>query len=160
MATRKPYKVMDRTRSVKKGVMASSLEDFVLSSRRKLSYSGDREIYVVLEEDGTEVDDDDYFQTLEPNTCLMLLYSGERWSPFSAPSDVRQKKPKKVLPQWILDAGKPKAETAESEKKMEVSEIERLRKEVRDAERRGSIVEEKKLKKVLKEKIMKKLSKF
>ena len=88
MTTRKPYKVMDRTRSVKKGVMASSLEDFALSSRRKLAYSLDREVSVdvVLEEDGTEVDDDDYFQTLEPNTCLMLLYSGERWSPFSAPS--------------------------------------------------------------------------
>ena len=87
MTTRKPYKVMDRTRSVKKGVMASSLEDFAMSSKRKLAYPGDRDVSVVLEEDGTEVDDDDYFQTLEPNTCLMLLYSGERWSPFSAASD-------------------------------------------------------------------------
>ena len=86
MTTRKPYKVMDRTRSVKKGVMASSLEDFVMSSKRKLAYPGDRDVSVVLEEDGTEVDDNDYFQTLEPNTCLMLLYSGERWSPFSAAS--------------------------------------------------------------------------
>ena len=87
MTTRKPYKVMDRTRSVKKGVMASSLEDFTISSKRKLAYSGDREVSVVLEEDGTEVDDNDYFQTLEPNTCLMLLYAGERWSPFSVASD-------------------------------------------------------------------------
>ena len=158
MATRKPYKVMDRTRSVKKGVMASSLEDFVLSSRRKLAYS-DREVSVVLEEDGTEVDDDDYFQTLEPNTRLMLLYSGERWSPFSSPSEVSQK-PKRVLPQWILDAGKPKAETVESEKKMEAREIYKLKEKVREARRRGHTDEENKMKKLLQEKIMKKLSKF
>jgi len=67
MASRKPYKVMDRTRRVKKGVMASSLEELTLSSRRKLAYSGDKEVMVVLEEDGTEVDEEDYFQTLEPN---------------------------------------------------------------------------------------------
>ena len=42
---------------------------------------------MVLEEDGTEVDEEDYFQTLEPNTCLMLLHLGERWSPFSAASE-------------------------------------------------------------------------
>ena len=87
MASRKPYKVMDRTRRVKKGVMASSLEELTLSSRRKLAYSGDKEVMVVLEEDGTEVDEEDYFQTLEPNTCLMLLHLGERWSPFSAASE-------------------------------------------------------------------------
>ena len=44
---------MDRTRRVKKGVMASSLEELTLSSRRKLAYSGDKEVMVVLEEDGT-----------------------------------------------------------------------------------------------------------
>ena len=88
MATRKPYKVLDRTRSAKKGVMASSLEEFVQSSRRKLSYPFDKDLLVVLEEDGTEVDEDDYFQTLEPNTTLMLLYAGDKWSPFSAAGDV------------------------------------------------------------------------
>ena len=80
-ATRKPYKVLDRTRSSKKGVMASSLEEFTLTSRRKLGYPPDIGVMVVLEEDGTEVDDDDYFQTLEPNTTLMLLHVGDRWSP-------------------------------------------------------------------------------
>ena len=83
-ASRKPYKVLDRTRSVKKGVMASSLEEFITSAQRKLCYSPDTAVVVVLEEDGTEVDEDDYFQTLDPNTCLMLLHAGDRWSPFSA----------------------------------------------------------------------------
>ena len=83
-ASRKPYKVLDRTRSVKKGVMASSLEEFITSAQRKLCYSPDTAVVAVLEEDGTEVDEDDYFQTLDPNTCLMLLHAWDRWSPFSA----------------------------------------------------------------------------
>ena len=78
MSTRKPYKVMDRTRSVKKGVMAASLEEFVGRGKEKLGYSTNTEVYAVLEEDGTEVDEDDYFQTLSNNTILMLLYVGER----------------------------------------------------------------------------------
>lgn len=61
--------------------MASSLEEFTLTARRKLDYPAGIEVLVVLEEDGTEVDDDDYFQTLEPNTTLMLLHAGDRWSP-------------------------------------------------------------------------------
>jgi len=85
MSSRKPYKVMDRTRSVKKGVMAASLEEFVGRGKEKLGYSTNTEVYAVLEEDGTEVDEDDYFQTLPNNTTLMLLYVGERWSPFSNP---------------------------------------------------------------------------
>ena len=61
--------------------MASSLEEFTLTSRRKLDTPLDVGVMVVLEEDGTEVDDEDYFQTLEPNTTLMLLHAGDRWSP-------------------------------------------------------------------------------
>jgi len=87
-STRKPYKVLDRTRTFKKGVMASSLEEFILSARRKLSYPPDKELVVVLEEDGTEVDEDDYFQTLESNTTLMLLFSDDKWSPFQTSGDV------------------------------------------------------------------------
>jgi len=85
---RKPYKVLDRTRTFKKGVMASSLDEFILSSRRKLSYPPEKQLVVVLEEDGTEVDEDDYFQTLETNTTLMLLYSDDKWSPFQSFGDV------------------------------------------------------------------------
>ena len=39
------------------------------------------EVYLVLEEDGTEVDDDEYFQTIEGNTMLMLLLKDDIWSP-------------------------------------------------------------------------------
>lgn len=32
-----------------------------------------------LDSDGTEIDDEDYFQTLEPNTELIAVFSGESW---------------------------------------------------------------------------------
>ena len=41
-----------------------------------------RPVYVVLEEDGTEVDEEEYFQTLPENTVLMLLNVGDKWCPF------------------------------------------------------------------------------
>ena len=78
MSSRKPYKVLDRTRSIKKGVMAANLEELVGRGKEKLGYTANTEVYAVLEEDGTEVDEDDYFQTLPNNTTLMLLYVGDR----------------------------------------------------------------------------------
>ena len=45
----------------------------------------DKKVYVVLEEDGTEVDEEEYFQTLPANTLLMLLFVEDRWSPFGPP---------------------------------------------------------------------------
>lgn len=32
-----------------------------------------------LDSDGTEIDDEDYFQTLEPNTELIAVFIGEQW---------------------------------------------------------------------------------
>lgn len=32
-----------------------------------------------LDSDGTEIDDEDYFQTLEPNTELIAVFNGEQW---------------------------------------------------------------------------------
>ena len=81
---RRPFKVLDRMRTVKKGIMAESLEELVRTGVEKLKYPAEQEIVVVLEEDGTEVDEDDYFQTLDDNTELMILYRGDRWSPFTS----------------------------------------------------------------------------
>lgn len=36
-----------------------------------------------LDSDGTEIDDEDYFQTLEPNTELIAVFSGEQWNDVS-----------------------------------------------------------------------------
>ena len=43
------------------------------------------EVYLVLEEDGTEVDDEEYFQTIEDNTTFMLLLKDDIWSPYGPP---------------------------------------------------------------------------
>ena len=58
---------------------------FFIAGKAKLNYAVDKKVYVVLEEDGTEVDEEEYFQTLPANTLLMLLYVGDRWSPFGPP---------------------------------------------------------------------------
>lgn len=36
---------------------------------------------LVLEEDGTAVESEDFFQLLEDDTCLMVLEYGQSWSP-------------------------------------------------------------------------------
>ena len=38
---------------------------------------------MVLEEDGTEVDDDDYLDVLPPHTVLVVLTRGRTWQPGS-----------------------------------------------------------------------------
>ena len=37
-------------------------------------------VRVVLEEDGTAVEDEEYFSTLDPHTVLMLIPPGQRWT--------------------------------------------------------------------------------
>lgn len=38
-------------------------------------------VRLVLESDGTQVEDGEYWRTLPPNTVLLLLRTGERWYP-------------------------------------------------------------------------------
>ena len=58
---------------------------FHFAGKEKLNYPMEKPVYVVLEEDGTEVDEEEYFQTLPENTLLMLLYVGDKWSPYGLP---------------------------------------------------------------------------
>ena len=53
----------------------------LISARDKFCIDPWMEVYLVLEEDGTEVDDEEYFQTLPDNTMFMLLFI--QVSPFS-----------------------------------------------------------------------------
>ena len=41
-------------------------------------------VYVVLEEDGTEVDEEEYFQLLPSRTRLIVLSTREIWSPMDS----------------------------------------------------------------------------
>ena len=83
----RPFKVTDRLRQIRKGIAATSLIDLKQKAMEKFECDDDREVYLVLEEDGTELDDEDeeYFQTLPDNTRLMLLLRPDIWSPVGHP---------------------------------------------------------------------------
>ncbi|XP_077582942.1 cell death activator CIDE-3 [Stigmatopora nigra] len=75
----KPYRVTNADRSLKKGIVADGLEDLinkVNDSLNVMSASG-----LVLDEDGTGVDTEDFFTTLPENTVLMVLEKGQMWTP-------------------------------------------------------------------------------
>lgn len=75
----KPYKICDVNRDKKKGIVSSSLEDLLSKVPEKLGLPSEN-LTVVLELDGTEVDDEEYFSTLEPDTSLMILHGNEKWT--------------------------------------------------------------------------------
>lgn len=52
---------------------------FSLSACEKLEVDQNAVVKIVLDMDGTEVDDEEYFDTLESNTVLMLLIDSQRW---------------------------------------------------------------------------------
>ena len=55
--------------------------DTFAAARTKLCVEvGAGDCVLVLEQDGTEVDEEEYFQLLPPNTVLMLLPPGREWS--------------------------------------------------------------------------------
>ncbi|KAL4096551.1 hypothetical protein QTP88_021481 [Uroleucon formosanum] len=78
----KPYKIIDSKREHKIGIVATSLSDFMTKAQQKLDINENEPIKVVLESDGTEIDEEDYFDTLETNTLIMILKSDQKWSPY------------------------------------------------------------------------------
>lgn len=66
------------TRNIKKAVVAASLDEVKLKSSEKFD-KADAVPTIHLDSDGTEIDDEDYFQTLEPNAELIAVFPGEQW---------------------------------------------------------------------------------
>ncbi|XP_078719565.1 DNA fragmentation factor subunit beta-like isoform X3 [Lampetra fluviatilis] len=64
------------------GVAAVSLYQLLTKAARKLKLAERRDgpLRVCLEEDGTEVGDEEYFSVLDRNTCLVILKHNERWT--------------------------------------------------------------------------------
>uniref|UniRef100_A0A8C4QEC1 CIDE-N domain-containing protein n=1 Tax=Eptatretus burgeri TaxID=7764 RepID=A0A8C4QEC1_EPTBU len=52
----------------------------------QLTVTEKKQVQVVLAEDGTLVDDEEYFSFLEPNTALVLLLPNQTWQPPLQPS--------------------------------------------------------------------------
>ncbi|KAM9813461.1 lipid transferase CIDEC-like [Neosynchiropus ocellatus] len=74
----KPFRVSNADRSVKKGIIADSLDDLMNKAKDSLDLIGIAA--VVLDEDGTDVDNEEFFQTLPDNCVLVVLDMGQKWT--------------------------------------------------------------------------------
>ena len=70
-------------RQTRKSITASNLTELKFRSAEKLSYDQYNlsNLRVVLENDGTEVEDEQYFQSAERDTIFLLLRDDEQWLP-------------------------------------------------------------------------------
>ncbi|XP_047446457.1 cell death activator CIDE-B [Mugil cephalus] len=80
----RPFRVCCHNRETRKGITAGTLEELkervcqaLLLSLSALSLS------LVCEEDGTEVDSDEFLMTLPDNVMLMALEPGQTWRPLA-----------------------------------------------------------------------------
>ncbi|XP_071446419.1 uncharacterized protein Drep2 [Hetaerina americana] len=86
---KRPFKIWDSWRNVRKSLVVSSFEELLVRGREKLGVSSGEAVRVVLESDGTQVEDGEYFRTLPPNTVLLLLRQGETWGPVGGVDVIR-----------------------------------------------------------------------
>ncbi|KAG9348107.1 hypothetical protein JZ751_004136, partial [Albula glossodonta] len=87
----RPFRVCTHNRCRRRGVMASSLDDLLEKSANALLVVC-QFLTLVLEEDGTVVDTEAFFQALPANTQLMLLEKGQMWTSKGLPSFRRPKR--------------------------------------------------------------------
>ncbi|KAG7323699.1 hypothetical protein KOW79_013401 [Hemibagrus wyckioides] len=81
MSEIKPCKVCNFTRQKYYGVVVVSLSQLKAKGIQALGYSSDTTVSVVLDDDGTIVEDNTYFLCLPPNTKFMFLQDKEMWKP-------------------------------------------------------------------------------
>ncbi|XP_068611745.1 lipid transferase CIDEB [Brachionichthys hirsutus] len=77
---RRPFRVCCHDRAGRKGVAAGTLEELKekVCQALLLSFSA---VSLVCEEDGTEVDSDEFLMTLPDNATFMALQPGQTWTP-------------------------------------------------------------------------------
>uniref|UniRef100_A0A8C0GA02 Cell death inducing DFFA like effector a n=1 Tax=Chelonoidis abingdonii TaxID=106734 RepID=A0A8C0GA02_CHEAB len=75
----RPFRVSNHDRSSRKGVVASSLQELISKALDALLITAGL-ITIVLEEDGTVVDTEEFFQSLGDNTHFILLEKGQKWT--------------------------------------------------------------------------------
>lgn len=68
-------------RQTRKSVVASSLDELRAKGAAKLGYNNLFDLKIVLEIDGTEVEDETYFQRAEKDTVFLMLQPNEKWLP-------------------------------------------------------------------------------
>ncbi|XP_028934103.1 cell death activator CIDE-B [Ornithorhynchus anatinus] len=79
---RRPFRICDHKRATRKGLTAATRQELLDKATGALGLSGaPAAATLVLEEDGTAVDGEDFFQLLEDDSSFMVLGPGQRWSP-------------------------------------------------------------------------------
>ncbi|XP_068997356.1 DNA fragmentation factor subunit alpha [Embiotoca jacksoni] len=81
MTDSRPCKVCNFTRQKSYGLVVPTLNEMKIKGCEFLGFSPSHPVTVVLENDGTIVEDQAYFLCLPANTKFMLLHEKETWSP-------------------------------------------------------------------------------
>uniref|UniRef100_A0A8C3PEN3 CIDE-N domain-containing protein n=1 Tax=Chrysemys picta bellii TaxID=8478 RepID=A0A8C3PEN3_CHRPI len=84
----RPFRVCNQRRGGRTGLMAGTLQELLAKAMEALLVAGLARL--VLEEDGTAVESEAFFQTLPPDTALMLLGPGQKNSPTTHTGRPRQ----------------------------------------------------------------------
>ena len=74
---KRPFKICNASRDGKKGIACSTLEELKRISSVRFMLSANCRVF--LESDGTEVDNEEYFQFVRPQTLFMVTESNEKW---------------------------------------------------------------------------------
>uniref|UniRef100_UPI00398EF981 cell death activator CIDE-3 n=1 Tax=Pristiophorus japonicus TaxID=55135 RepID=UPI00398EF981 len=75
----RPFRVCNWDRSLKKGIVAESLQDLLDKVQGSLHTTCS--VSLLLEEDGTFIESEEFFQTVLDNTLFMILEKGQKWTP-------------------------------------------------------------------------------
>ncbi|KAM9307639.1 lipid transferase CIDEA [Gastrophryne carolinensis] len=98
----RPFRVSSRDRSWRKGVVASTLKELIEKAVETLLITASV-VTLVLEEDGTVVDTEEFFQSLKDNTHFLLLEGGQKWTQERKATSTPQKIDKKGIANITLD---------------------------------------------------------
>jgi len=66
----KAFKLYNRDKTVKKMVVTTGVPDLILKGKEKFNYPSSQDVKVLLEEDGTQIDDDESLHDLERRVIL------------------------------------------------------------------------------------------
>ncbi|KAG8590359.1 hypothetical protein GDO81_006734 [Engystomops pustulosus] len=90
----RPFRVCSHDRSVRKGLTAGSLRELIAKAMDALFLTGI--VTLVLEEDGTLLDTEEFFDTVEDGSVIMVLEKGQKWNPRKGvlSYSLQQEKPK------------------------------------------------------------------
>ncbi|KAG9485932.1 hypothetical protein GDO78_008818 [Eleutherodactylus coqui] len=90
----RPFRVCSHDRSVRKGVIAGSLRELIAKAMDAFFLTGI--VTLVLEDDGTVLDSEEFFDTIEDGSVIMVLERGKKWSPAKGVKSysLQQEKPK------------------------------------------------------------------